>query len=460
MATLRDLSTWLPALEAQLRHAPTGVDVVEFRGSLGPGGAGGTLLMDGKSQQHGALINNTPNGNGTTDRSHRDVFHELFAIAKRFEVERAGVVLRSSRSGLREVDLIELPACVEDPDSGAWPLPGVLVLKEGALPGLYRRQPDLTITVAPALGADPAALSRLIAQQIPDATPADAKQLAAVEAQLGVPLTDEVRAIYLTAGSGNIRCSDGSYGMEIIPLDDIDTRHSFKPEPRKSVWWYAAAMSLGPDPAGRIQPLGWSPLWFPVGHDSGGNIYAADLAPAQRGHRGQVVFLDHECPAGATYYSESFTELLVHGRTGDLSGPVEEGTTASIEDWNADTEVLGIGGSDSPVDLGPLLDHPRIHAIYAAAGALADPQQLTRFPALDYVAMGAAEWRILLDAGLVPPQLLAAEISDGDHDLAATVMTANDLLGLCGRPLIEMTRMRGWRKRPLVDRLREMRWNI
>lgn len=458
MATLRDLSTWLPVLEAQLRYAPPGVDAVEFRGSLGPDGAGGTLLMDGKSQQHGALINNTPKGNGTADRSHRDLFHELFAVAKRFEVARARVVLRSSRSGVREVDLIELPACVEDPSNGAWP--GVLVLKDGALPGLYRRQTDLTVTVGPAPSADPAALSRLISQQIPDPTPADARQLAAVEAQLGVPLTDEVRAIYLTAGSGNIRCSDGSYGMEIIPLDDIDTRHSFKPEPHKSVWWYAAAMSLGPDPAGRIQPLGWSPLWFPVGHDWGGNIYAVDLAPAEHGHRGQVVFLDHECPAGATYYSESLTDLLVHGRTGDLSGPVEEGTTASIEDWNADTEVLCIGGIDSPVDLGQLLDHPRIHAICVAGGVLADPRQLTRFPVLDYVSMGLAEWRILVDAGLVPPQLLAAEISDGDQDLAATVMTANDLLGLCGRPLIEMTRMRGWRKRPLVDRLREIRWNI
>lgn len=65
MATLRDLSTWLPALDAQLRSAPRGVDVVEFRGSIGPDGASGTLLMDGKTKQHGALINNNPNGDDT-----------------------------------------------------------------------------------------------------------------------------------------------------------------------------------------------------------------------------------------------------------------------------------------------------------------------------------------------------------------------------------------------------------
>lgn len=95
------------------------------------------LLMDGKS----------PGDN----QSHRGLFDELAAVAKRFEVERAGIVLRSSRSGLREVDLVERPACVEEssyPQSGVGP--GVLVLKEGAQPGLYRRQPDLTVAVGPA----------------------------------------------------------------------------------------------------------------------------------------------------------------------------------------------------------------------------------------------------------------------------------------------------------------------
>ncbi|MCW1822622.1 hypothetical protein A5731_03475 [Mycolicibacterium conceptionense] len=449
MATLRDLSTWLPALDAQLRSASRGVDVVEFRGSLGPSGAGGMLLMDGESL-------------GRDDQFHRRLFDELFSIAKQFEVERVGVVLRSSRSGLREVDLVELPACVEDasyPQSGVGP--GVLVLKEGALPGLYRRQPDLTAAVGPAPSADPAALSRLVAQQNPHATPATAEELAAVEAQLGVPLTEEVRAIYLTAGSGDISGGEGrSYnGMEIIPLDDTWTRNMFNPVQAGSIWWYAAAMSLGPDPAGRIQALGWTPLWFPVGHDGGGNIYAADLAPAAHGYRGQVIYLDHESPAGAMHCNESFTEMLVHGRKGTRSWPVEDGATASIDEWNADTEVLCTGGRDRPVDLGPLLDHPRIHAICTAGRPLADPRQLTRFPALDFLSMGLAEWRALLDAELIPPQLLAAEIFDDDSELVATVTTANDLLGLFGRPLIEITQMRGWRQRNLMDRLREICWD-
>lgn len=400
---------------------------------------GGFHRMDGKDPDQGL--------------SGHDWFEELFTLAKQFDIECVGVVLRSSRSGIREVDLIELPACVTSRPGGG--VVGTLVLQDGALPALYRRRPDPTVIAHPAHSADPAALARLIAQKIPDTTPADAEQLAAVEAQLGVPLTDEVRAIYLTAGRGEIIFGEdaGFYGMELIPLDDTEFRRWYLPETRMLDWQFGAMETLGPDPAGRIQPLAGTPLWFPVGHDWGGNVYAADLTPAEHGHRGQVIFLDHEQNAGATYLGESFTELLVHGREGDGTGPaggtatvyVNDGTGNTIADaaQKTDLEVLSLGRLDSPVDLGPLLDHPRIRTIDAAAGTLADPLQLTRFPALAYVSMGLTEWRILLDAGQAPRQLLAAGIdTGGDHDLAATTTTANDILRLWGRPLIETTRLR------------------
>ncbi|MCV7068677.1 SMI1/KNR4 family protein [Mycolicibacterium farcinogenes] len=320
-----------------------------------------------------------------------------------------------------------------------------LILQDGALPALYRRQPDPSVTVGPAPSADPAVLSRLIAEKIPDATPATAEQLAAVEAQLGVPLTDEVRAIYLTAGRGEIILGEdaGFDGMEIIPLDDTDIRPWYLPEKRMLDWEFGAMETLGPDPAGRIQPLAATPLWFPVGHNGYGDVYAADLTPAQNGHRGQVIFLDHEYNAGATHLAESFTELLVHRHEGDGTGPVHRAGTAYINDGPGNTiadaahkaglEVLSIGTLDTPADLGPLLDHPRIRTISAIPGVLVDPLQLNRFPALEYLSIGLTEWRILLDAGQVPPQLLAAGIEESGHDLATT---ANDILRLWGRPRI------------------------
>lgn len=437
MANLRDLTVWLPALEAQLRGAPPDVDLVEYTGTVGQGSMGGFHRMDGHPGR-------SPSGH--------DWFHELHAIAKQFDIDGVAVVLRSSRSGLREVDLIELPASFEfDPTGDAV---GDLILQQGALPALYRKQPDLTVTVGPAPSADPAALRQLIAQKIPNPTPADARQLAAVEAQLGVPLTEEVRSIYLTAARGEIILGGdaGFYGMELIPLDDNEFRRWYLPEKRMLEWQYGAMETLGPDPAGRIQPLAATPLWFPVGHDGYGDVYAVDLTPAEHGHRGQVIFLDHELNAGATYVAESFTELLMHGREGDGSGPVRDAATARVNDGTDDTlaelahrsdlEVLRLCRLTSPIDLSPLLDHPRIRTIDAAAGTLADPLQLNRFPALEYLSTGLAEWRVLLDAGQVPRQLLAARIDRGDHDLAATTTTANEILQLWQRPSIQTTPLR------------------
>ncbi|MGA5540621.1 SMI1/KNR4 family protein [Mycobacterium sp. NPDC051198] len=436
MSSISDLSIWLPALEAQLQDAPPGVDLVEFTGTVGKGSISGSFRLDGNHSDQG------PTGH--------DGFHALHSIAVQFEIDGVGVVLRSSRSGIRE-DLIELPPYVTDSPRAA--VVRDLVLQDGVLPALYRRQPDPTVTAGPAPSADPAALSQLIAEKIPDATPATAEQLAAVEAQLGVPLTDEVKAIYLTAGSGEIILGEdaGFYGMEVIPLDDTDFRHSYLPEKRMLDWEFGALETLGPDPAGRIQPLAATPLWFPVGHDVYGDVYAADLAPAQNGHRGQVIFLDHEYNAGATYLGESFTDLLVHGHEGDGTGPVHRAGTAYINDrpgntiadaaQKADLEVLSLGTLDTPADLGPLLDHPQIRTIDANPGALVDPLQLIRFPALEYLSIGVEEWRVLLDAGQVPPQLLAAGINEGGHDLA-TITTANEILRLWGRPLIATTTLR------------------
>lgn len=93
------------------------------------------------------------------------------------------------------------------------------------------------------------------------------------------------------------------------------------------------------------------------------------------------------------------------------------------------------------MDLGPLLDHPQIRTIDAIPGTLVDPLQLSRFPALEYLSIGLAEWRVLLDAGQVPPQLLAAGINDRSDSLA-TITTANEILRLWGRPLIATTTLR------------------
>ncbi|MDT0382826.1 hypothetical protein RM572_29185, partial [Streptomyces sp. DSM 42041] len=100
MSSIHDLSIWLPALEAQLQDAPTNVDLVEFTGTVGKGSIGGSYRLDGNQTDQGL--------------TGRDWFHALHSIAVQFDIDCVGVVLRSSRSGIREVDLIELPTYVTD----------------------------------------------------------------------------------------------------------------------------------------------------------------------------------------------------------------------------------------------------------------------------------------------------------------------------------------------------------
>ncbi|MCV7204319.1 hypothetical protein H7J71_20115 [Mycolicibacterium peregrinum] len=183
MSALRDLTVWLPALEAQLRNAPPGVDLVEYTGTVGQGSMAGSHRMDGNSPNRGL--------------SGHDWSEELFALAKQYDIDCVGVVLRSSRSGIREVDLIELPGCVTSLPGGG--IVGTLVLHDGALPALYRRRPDPTVAAGPAHSADPAALARLVAQKIPDATPATPEQLAEWRVLLDV---GQVPSQLLAAGIG------------------------------------------------------------------------------------------------------------------------------------------------------------------------------------------------------------------------------------------------------------------
>lgn len=436
MAELLELRTWFPALEALLRDIPAHVGLVEFTGTAGQGAVGGSYREDGRRAAG----------------SNRELHQALLDVAST-STHRVGVVLRASRGGLREVDVIDLPESVRY-DVGE--IVGDLILVDGAVPALYRRGPDAAIGTRPvAPSADPDALARLVHRQLPGAHAATSAQLAAAERRLGVPLTDEVRAMFGAAAEGEIVVGDedGFYGMELIPLDDEETRRWFLPEARMSEWCFGGTETLGPDPQRKIQALGATALWFPVGHDWGGNAYAVDLTPAQNGHRGQVVFLDHERNAGATFVSESFTELLVHGREGETTGPVVGAATAHVNDRNGvsiaeaaanhDLEVVSLGLLDDPVDLAPLLDRPGIRTVASGPGTLAEPRQLTRFPGLEYVSAGVAEWVRLLDGGPLPPTLLAARVrGDDDDGLVAVIATANEVLKRWNRPLIQLTRLR------------------
>ncbi|MFD6142986.1 SMI1/KNR4 family protein [Promicromonospora sp. NPDC060271] len=413
--SLTDWQTWEPFVDALRRSAPPGTDVSEFVGTVGRGAWQGTYLDDGDAElrraHHRKLAREAAR---TGDRGPKaDLDDALRALAEL--TPDAEQVVRVVAAGRPDGDVVELvalpPAVVSGPST---PILEV-VLEPGALPAQYLATivPPSDATVAPS--AEPDAVARVIAERMPDAVGASPDELAAAEANLpaGSHLPDEVRALYASAGSGDLRLTpeeDQFGGFEIVPLVGSLLREAFLPAARFGTWTADIGTFAPEDPSGRVQPVIGSPLWFPVGTDGAGNVYAADLAPGANGHVGQILLLDHEMRAGAVYRAESLAALLV-GRAASPTEPRRE-----VE---RPEEVRGASPAEPGLDG---LDRPGV----------------------EFLNLDPAGWSERLDAGTVPDTLKAAGlVPDPARPPALTesISTANRLLGLRGLGLIEVTRL-------------------
>ncbi|MGW1146774.1 SMI1/KNR4 family protein, partial [Streptomyces sp. NPDC002454] len=108
-------------------------------------------------------------------------------------------------------------------------------------------------------------------------------------------------------------------------------------------------------------------------------------------------------------------------------------------------EVLSIGvWEGAPLSLAPVVGLPRLRTLTAYPGTLADPLEIKELTGLEFLALGPQEWRVLLDAGAVPPSLSAAAVVvHGDQDPLPIVALANEVLALRGRPPIVRTVLEG-----------------
>ncbi|WP_419704880.1 SMI1/KNR4 family protein [Promicromonospora sp. NFX87] len=398
--SLTDWQTWEPFVDALRRSAPPGTDVSEFVGTVGRGAWQGTYLDDGdadlRRDHYRKLAREAARTGGRVPKA--DLDDALRALAELSpDAEQPVRVVAAGRPDGDVVELIGLPASVVP-----GPVTPILevVLEPGTLPAQYLATivPPSDAAVAPS--ADPDAVVRVITERMPDAVGASPDEMAAAEAKLpaGSHLPDEVRALYASAGSGNLKLApeeDRFGGFEIVLLSGSFLREAFLPAARFSTWTADAGTFAPEDPSGRVQSVIGSPLWFPVGTDGAGNVYAADLAPGANGHVGQILLLDHEMRAGAVYRAESLAALLV-ARTASAASPAEPG-----------------------------LDKR--------------DQQEPEFLNLD-----PATWLERLDAGTVPETLKAAGlVPDRAHPpaLPDAILVANRLLGLRGLPPIEVTRL-------------------
>jgi hypothetical protein len=182
---------------------------------------------------------------------------------------------------------------------------------------------------------------------------------------------------------------------------------------------------------------------------------AIDLTPGPRGNTGQVIMIWHDEPYGAALFGRSLTDLAMGKRKlrdgrgrGELPAVarVNRGALRSIEAAaGPDLEVLSIGvWEGEPLSLAPVAGLPRLRTLTALPGTLADPLEVTGLPGLEFLALGRQEWRALLDAGAVPPGLLAAAVEPhGGRDPIQLVAIANELLALWDRPRIAQSILEG-----------------
>lgn len=407
--SLTDWQTWEPLVDALRRSAPPGTDVSEFTGTVGRGTWQGTYLDDGDADarraHHRRLAQEAARTGSRGPKA--DLDDALRAIADRApDAEQPVRVVAGARPGDDVVELLALPPTVV---SGPITPIVEVVLEPGSLPMQYLATIAPASGTAPAPSADPDAVARVVADRMAGAVGATPDEIAAAEAALpgGARLPEEVRGLYATAGAGSLKLAaeEGRFGgFEIVPLGGSFLREAFLPAARFSTWTADAGTFAADDLAGRVQAAIGSPLWFPVGTDGAGNVYAVDLAPGPNGHVGQVVFLDHELRAGAVYRAESLAALLVDRRV--ESGPQE-------------------ASPRSPSDA-------------------------------EFRNLEPAGWAELLDAGAVPATLKAAGLlPDRTHPpaLSDAIAVANRLLDLRGLEPIEVTRLTRPERQGLLDRL-------
>ncbi|MDI3386829.1 SMI1/KNR4 family protein [Streptomyces sp. B-S-A8] len=337
--------------------------------------------------------------------------------------------------------------------------PGALLLVEGAVPEPWRRLPEPAPESGPAPTADPGLLERTLRERIPPgAVGSTDAELAAAEARLGVPLPEELRALYRVTrgrpqdwgeGYEAVLRADEAVGCELFPLDEVYVADAAS---RPTLWQFGAKEAVVTTADDAVQGLVGSPGWIVFGDNGGGDRIAVDLTPGPRGHIGQIIMLSHEYNIGAELIADSLTDLVL-GRESESrsgSGPDAPPAVAHVN-WrslpsveaaaHAGLEVLSLGVWEAePLSLAPALGLPRLRTLAAYPGTLADPLEIAGLKGLEYLELAPQDWRVLLDAGAVPRSLSAASVLvRGQQDVLSTVALANEILTLWDRPQIVQT---------------------
>jgi len=362
---------------------------------------------------------------------------------------------------------------------GATPYETGVLRVPGAVPEPFRRLPSPSPAAVPHPSADPVVVGRLVRERYPDAVGATDEEIAVAEARIGMPLPAELRALYRVIGrpvaveynydDDEDDEDDGGYGswgdaigmVAKEALCSIDGVRVLGGSTRPFPGWPAGAMEAAVTPVGSaVQQLAGSPGWIQFADDHGSCRYAIDLSPADGGHVGQVISVWYEESIGAHLEAGSLAAFLQQERSADreyyrVGEPV---IARAFQGGQADVdavarpglEVLHIGSAgawEGPVSLAAFASLPRLRTLSVADGVLADPLEIGGLRHLESLEAGPGSWRVLLDAGAVPPDLMYAGFTWSSPanrpELEFLTSLSNEIAALWNRPQITTTVLEG-----------------
>ncbi len=155
------------------------------------------------------------------------------------------------------------------------------------------------------------------------------EEIAAVEAELGVTLPEDMKAAY--------KVHDGQFdsGMGIVPagmllpLDGIVAQWDIWRE-LLDAGTFDTFKSKADD---EIKPHWWNKKWIPFTYDGAGNHLCVDLDPEPVGKYGQVITMWHDSPE-RDVVADSFVEWM-----NDVVEELNSGVYEFIEDYGTFEEV-------------------------------------------------------------------------------------------------------------------------
>lgn len=376
---------------------------------------------------------------------------------------------------------LTLTLCPQQP--GRVMTDGSVTLIADSLPDPYRRRPVPRPGAVSHSSADPATVQRLVRETFPALTPATAEEIAAAEARIGMPLPEELKALYqVTRGPAYAdpgaawpaefgkKSDDGEDGsgwsatgiLWEIPLP-IEKVRLVDPTLRYLSWEFGARDVAVTLPGAAVQQAAGSPGWILFGDDHGARYYAIDLAPGEGGHAGQVIGLSIDESIGATLMARSLAAFLQGDEADDVdTRAAEELAAATIFEGGQyavdatarpELEVLILSSyrDMEPVSLAAFASLPRLRTLIATPGVLADPLEVADLEHLEYLELSAEDWRCVIDAGAFPPNLQAARVHrplgnpvpQPQPDFLPRTLIANELAARWNRPQLTVATIEG-----------------